>query len=122
MKKATHSEEQSSQSHGNNTTDTSNPPSKIARVLGHLLNGKTLNRFEAERIGDHCLNSTISTLANSYGLTFSRTPEKVPNRWGIPCDVIRYGLPESERRRAYIVLLMLNKRTTRRKQGATTND
>lgn len=97
-----------SQGHSNTT-----PPTKIARVLGHLLNGHRLNRFEAERIGDHCLNSTISTLANSYGLTFSRTPEKVPNRWGIACDVIRYGLPEGEYRRAHIVLRMLSTRKTR---------
>lgn len=114
MKKATHSEEQSSQSHGNSNTT---PPTKIARVLRHLLSGKTLIRFEAERIGDHCLPSTISTLTHSYGLAFSRTQEKAPNRWGAPCDVTRYGLPESEHRRALIVLLMLSKRKTRRKLG-----
>ncbi|WP_341303846.1 hypothetical protein [Pseudomonas sp. TMP25] len=111
MKKASspiHAETSPSQGHSNTT-----PPSKIARVLGHLLSGYTLNRFEAERIGDHCLNSTISTLANSYGLTFSRTPEKVPNRWGIACDVIRYHLPESEHRRAHIVLRMLSTRKAR---------
>lgn len=115
MKKATIPEEKRSQSHGNSNTT---PPTKIARILWHLLNGTTLNRFEAERIGDHCLNSTISTLANSYGLTFSRTPEKSPNRWGAPCDCKRYGLPVSERQRAHNVLLMLSMRRTRRKIGA----
>lgn len=104
MKKATIPEEKRSQSHGDSTTET---PSKIARVLAHLLNAGPLNRFEAERIGDHCLNSTISDLANDHGLTFKRTPEKVPNHWGQPCDVIRYSLPRSEHRRARLVLDML---------------
>ena len=78
MKKATRSEEQSSQSHGQITTsNNAKAPSKIANVLAHLLNVGPLS-FEAERIGDHCLHSTISDLANGYGLAFKRTPEKVP--------------------------------------------
>ena len=113
MKKATRSEKQGSQSHGQTTTTSQGmAPSKIARILGHLLNAGPLNRFEAERIGDHCLNSTISDLANDHGLTFKRTPEKVPNHWGQPCDVTRYSLPRSEHRRAREVLALL----TRKKQ------
>ncbi len=108
MKKATRSEEQSSQSHGQHIT--SKAPTKIARVLEYQVFSGSLNRFEAERIGDHCLHSTISSLAHSYGLTFTRTPEKVPNHWGQPCDVIRYGLPASEHRRALLVLDMLNRK------------
>lgn len=111
MKKATRSEEQGSQSHGQITIGTSaKAPSKIARILEHLLNIGPLNRFEAERIGDHCLHSTISALANGYGLTFKRSPEKVPNHWGQPCDVIRYALPHNERRRARAVLDMLTRK------------
>lgn len=89
-------------------------PSKIARVLAYLLNAGPLNRFEAERIGDHCLHSTISSLAHGYGLTFKRIPEKVPNHWGQPCDVIRYSLPRNERRRAHEVLALLNSKKPRR--------
>lgn len=70
--------------------------SKNVRILSHLMSGATLNRFEAETLGDHCLNSTISELANRHGLAFTRQPERVPNRWGKPCRVIRYGLPPSE--------------------------
>jgi len=111
MKKATIPEEKRSQSHGQITTGTNaKAPSKIARILEHLLNTGPLNRFEAERIGDHCLHSTISALANCYGLTFKRTPEKVPNHWGQPCDVIRYGLPHSEHQRARAVLDMLTRK------------
>lgn len=115
MKKASppiHAE--ASQSHGQNITNGTSPaglqakaPSKIARVLEHLLFIGTLNRFEAERIGDHCLHSTISALANGYGLSFKRTSEKVPNGYGQPCDVIRYSLPVSEHRRARTVLMLL---------------
>lgn len=112
MKKATRSEEQGSQSHGQNTTAPRKPPSKIARILAHLLAGESLNRFEAERLGDHCLHSTISSLAHDYGLAFQRQPERVPNHWGLPCDLIRYSVPDSEHRRARDVLLMLTSRTT----------
>ncbi len=110
MKKATNSEEQGSQSHG----QFSKAPSKITRVLTHLLYSGSLNRFEAERIGDHCLHSTISSLANSYGLFFKRTQEKAPNNWGAPCDVTRYSLPDCEHCRAQSVLLLLSQRNTTR--------
>jgi len=93
MKKATIPEEKRSQSHGESTTE---GPSKIARILAHLLTGASVNRFEAERIGDHCLPSTIAVLANHYGLTIERKQERVPNRWGAPCTVTRYSLPPSQ--------------------------
>lgn len=117
MKKATIPEEKRSQSHGKNITPLASAvapmtsaPTKISRVLSYFLHTGPLNRFEAERIGDHCLHSTISSLANGYGLTFKRVPEKVPNHWGLPCDVIRYSLPRSERRRALLVLDMLSRK------------
>jgi hypothetical protein len=110
MKKATRSEEQSSQSHGQHIT--SKAPTKIARVLGYQVFSGSLNRFEAERdVGDHCLHSTISSLAHGYGLNFERQLERVPNHWGQPCDVTRYSLPTSEHQKARTVLAMLCKRT-----------
>ena len=104
MKKATRSEEQSSQSHDESSTEA---PSKIARILAHLLTGASINRFEAERIGDHCLPSTIAVLANRYGLPIERKQERVPNRWGAPCTVTRYSLPPSQHKRARAVLVAL---------------
>lgn len=104
MKKATRSEEQSRPCKANNTTK---PPSKIARILKHLLTGASLNRFEAERIGDHCLNSTIAVLSNKYNLTIQRKSERVPNGWGDPCIATRYNLPESQRQVANVVMLAL---------------
>lgn len=84
-------------------------PSKITRVLAHLLTGASINRFEAEDLGDHCLNSTISVLANRHGVTFKRTPEKVPNRWGKPCRVTRYSVPATEREHANAILATLKR-------------
>ncbi len=88
-------------------------PSKIARILAHLLTGASINRFEAERLGDHCLNSTIAVLANVHCLTVVRQQERVPNRWGAPCVVTRYSLPAREHDEARNVLACL-KRTARR--------
>lgn len=84
--------------------------SKIANVLNHLLTIGDLNRFDAERIGDHCLNTTISVLANNYALLIVRTPEKVPNRFGRKTRVNRYSLPYSEYERAAKLLQVLTKR------------
>jgi hypothetical protein len=83
---------------------------KIATILSLLLDGYSFNRFEVEPIGDHCLHSTISTLANDYGLTFVRTPEQVPNRFGGETRVVRYSLPPFERDLANKVFSMLKKR------------
>ncbi|MNR59524.1 hypothetical protein D3C85_1807950 [compost metagenome] len=68
------------------------------------MEGGSLNRFEAERLGDHCLHSTISALANRYGLLFIRRNEKVSTNWGDACDVVRYSLPESDLKVARQVL------------------
>lgn len=95
------------------TGSTFKSPSKIARILAHLLAGVSLNRFEAEPLGDHCLNSTVATLANQYGLNLIRLPERVFNRWGEPCRVTRYSLPVSERERARTVLEKLECDTQR---------
>lgn len=93
-------------SHVDHTTDDA-APTKISRILAHLLRDRSLNRFEAERLGDHCLHSTISRLANGYGLSFVRKTEMVPNGFGSPCQVTRYRLPESEFERGRMVLVML---------------
>ena len=78
-----------------------NAPSKIARLLVYLRHFGALNRFEAARlVGDSCLNSTVSALETQYGIGFERQPEKSPNRWGAPCDVLRYSLPASQHEHA----------------------
>ncbi|WP_371231477.1 hypothetical protein ACAW63_02605 [Pseudomonas sp. QE6] len=90
-----------------NNITVANAPTKLSRVLAHLVAGGSLNRFEAERIGDHCLNSTISALANNWGIEFKRLPERVPTHWGKDCDVIRYSIPQSQLKRAQRALAMM---------------
>lgn len=116
MKKATRSVEQSSQSHGDITT--TDAPNKISRVLAYLITGKSLNRFEAERIGEHCLHSTISRLTNHYDMTFARKAESVSNNWGRPCRVVRYWLSANERKRAKVLLSFLSSTAGQRREAA----
>lgn len=106
MKKATRPEEQSRPRKADSSTDT---PSKIARILAHLLAGASINRFEAEDLGDHCLPSTISRL-QKRGLLIERQLEPVPNGWGEPCRAARYRLPASEHDKARTVMALVNRR------------
>ncbi|NKI72514.1 hypothetical protein GN109_24120 [Collimonas pratensis] len=68
---------------------------KERMILAMMQAGRSLNRFEAEQYGDHCLHSTISTLRNK-GYRINDTWEKIPTRFG-KIRVKRYtyvGLPE----------------------------
>lgn len=40
-----------------------------------------LNRFEAERIGEHCLNSTAAIIRTMYGDRLIQQWERVPSRF-----------------------------------------
>lgn len=62
---------------------------KISRIAGILRSGKSLNRFEAERFGDHCLNSTVAVL-RAEGFNILDRWEKVPTRFGKTVRVKRY--------------------------------
>lgn len=86
---------------------------KKARVLEYFIFQGSLNRFEAQHIGDHCLHTTVSNLANRHGLEFIRTPEKVPNKWGAPSEVTRYQLADDQREKAVLILWLLDSRTRR---------
>jgi hypothetical protein len=70
-------------------------PHKWQRILAAFVAGRSLHRFEAEKLADHCLHSTVSTLEKK-GVTILRRSEKVRGYMGIPTDVQRYWLaPES---------------------------
>lgn len=66
-------------------------PHKWQRVLAAFLAGRSLNRFDGERLSDHCLHSTVSTL-QSKGLVILRAPETVAGYMGLPVSVMRYRL------------------------------
>lgn len=62
---------------------------KESRILTIMRSGQSLNRFEAERLGDHCLHSTVATL-RSKGYLFHDEWEWVPTRFGKEAHVKRY--------------------------------
>jgi hypothetical protein len=69
---------------------------KKFNIIQHFLEGLSLNRFEAEALGDHCLHSTVSTLVNKLGLEIPRKWEAVSNRFGGTTRVKRYWFSESD--------------------------
>lgn len=70
----------------------STTPPKKWRIL-KVLTERSLNRFEAEFEGDHCLHSTVSEIEHSLGLEVSREWEWVPTRFpGVCAKVKRYYL------------------------------
>ncbi|GAB1264271.1 hypothetical protein [Aurantivibrio infirmus] len=77
-----------------------NKPGKLVSMLTHFANGKRLHRFQAERLGDHCLPTSASDLQIKYGLYFSRKMIKVPNRFGSMTSVMLYWLEGKELERA----------------------
>jgi len=63
---------------------------KKAAIVEALRHG-SLNRFQAERIGDHCLPSTISEL-RAEGYLIHAHAEQVMTRFGRNVRVKRYCL------------------------------
>jgi hypothetical protein len=62
---------------------------KMARIRQALKGSRGINRFEAERLGDHCLNSTIARL-RANGVVILDMWEEVPTRFGRDVRVKRY--------------------------------
>jgi hypothetical protein len=56
-------------------------PGKEESMLIHFAQGKRLHRFSAERLADHCLPSTVSSLQRKHSIEFSREWVEVPNRF-----------------------------------------
>ncbi|WP_244128114.1 helix-turn-helix domain-containing protein [Burkholderia gladioli] len=74
-----------------NTLAERKPLGKIDRILLEFRRGAALNRFEAERLGDHCLNSTVAVLRAEGWLIIGEW-ETVPTRFGKTARVLRYRL------------------------------
>lgn len=58
-------------------------------AIAAILRTRSLNRFEAERHGDHCLHSTVSTLRGLGYVIFDEW-ETVGTRFGKTARVKRY--------------------------------
>lgn len=67
-------------------------PGKELRMLALFAAGHSLNRFQAEKYGDHVLPTTVSDLQKRFELEFSRASEKVPTSYGKPTKATRYWL------------------------------
>ncbi len=77
--------------------DNQDHTTKIERITSALMGPAGLNRFEAERIGEHTLNSTVAIIRSRYGARLSQEWETVPTRYcarGV--RVLRYWLLPSE--------------------------
>jgi hypothetical protein len=68
---------------------TSQENTKESSILKVLKDGRSLNRFEAEPLGDHCLHSTIATLRKKGHLVCDQW-ERVPTRFNREVRVKRY--------------------------------
>jgi hypothetical protein len=68
---------------------TSQENTKEWSILKVLSNGRSLNRFEAEPLGDHCLHSTIATLRRKGHVIFDDW-ERIPTRFSKEVRVKRY--------------------------------
>ena len=70
--------------------------SKNNTILNALVD-TPLTRFDAEGLGDHCLNSTISALSSQHGLEFPRKWVKVPNRFGGETSCKEYSTSDEDK-------------------------
>ncbi len=69
---------------------------KLDRVIAALHHPTGLNRFEAARLGDTCLNSTVAVIRGMYGSKLISQWETVPCRFterGV--RVLRYWIIEA---------------------------
>lgn len=79
-------------------------PSKEHRILALFAEGMRLNRFQAARHGDTCLNTTISDLQRRYGFSFARDWQQVTSRGGHAVRVRRYWLAGDALERARVIV------------------
>lgn len=91
---------------------------KLDRVLESFMDGRSYNRFEAERLlNDHCLHSTVSSIQKKYGDVVSREWEMVPGYRGSPTRVRRYWIPPENKGK--ILEIEFGKKEARINNGRT---
>lgn len=105
MKKPTNTEALAGQHNPDSTTSPKKKaPAKAGRMLLIFFIGKSLNTFEAQDLGDTCLNTTVSTFRRKHGLIFDAILEAVPNRFGGKTWVKRYRLAKQSEKAAFTLL------------------
>ena len=83
-----------------NRDQDSKKPGKLESMLKRFASGERLHRFQAERVGDHCLPTSVADLQSRHGIEFSRKRVKVPNRFGSETSVCEYWLEDDHLQRA----------------------
>ena len=73
---------------------------KTFAILKHFATGKTLHRFQAARLGDSCLNSTVPSITRQYGIRFNRESIEVQNNYGGLTRCTRYWLENGQLEKA----------------------
>lgn len=86
--------------------NTLKPATKIHNIASHLHNGGRLTMFDAERLGDHVLRTTVATLERR-GATIARRMVTRPTRFGTDAHVCEYWV-EPEHRPALARMLGLD--------------
>ena len=66
--------------------------SKLMTLLIFFSKGGSLNRFEAEKLGCHCLNTSVYDIRRKWGIRLARKTEKVTTRFGNRVTCCRYWL------------------------------
>lgn len=77
------------------TDDILSKPKKMGKLdfmLWLFVNHQRFHRFQAEKVGDHCLPTTVSDLQKKHGVCFCRRSVKVPNHFGSETTVSEYWL------------------------------
>lgn len=72
------------------------PDTKIHRIATALHAGQYLTMFDAERMGDHVLRTTVATLER-YGARISRRTVIRPTRWSADAHVCEYWIEPQDR-------------------------
>jgi hypothetical protein len=67
-----------------------------------------INCFEAVKLHDYVLRTTVSDLQKSTGLKFSRKWESVPNAFGKKTECVRYWLDDDNVLKAKSILGRVN--------------
>lgn len=63
---------------------------KLDLMLKHFAEGEKLQRFQAEKLGDHCLHTKVSDLKRKHRIHFQRLRVQIWNRFGRKKRVMLY--------------------------------
>ena len=72
------------------------PGTKYFNILEHFRLHGTLNKLEAQSLGETCLSATIADMCNDFGLEVPRCTEKALNGAGYHSTVTRYWFSDHD--------------------------